>query len=479
MQSYSINSQKRKLQAVIVAFIIITMLSQWFMPLVARAESGRTLSFTVRDSVTAKGKKDTINMAYTTTTKFSGNGHFAVRTFASLNDDYLQIVGYIISDEPFSRIYYDEKVGESSTDDSRVTDAQLLTDGIYYSSLGGRTYGWSKKDESAVYSYSYPNVICAPLGFDGVELLKKYALSWDKKDNYKELVFDTDTAQFSSDIPTPRITVDNNYNLSFNNATDNYYFQIKGRWYSVDDIELYKQSAQWKYKYNSIIKSGLTEWTEKAIKTNTSDLNLATLGRSAFDNFLSQNPIDSRSYTGGTNALGNYFSGYNDALSTIKMLLKQPTTLYNGLEIYVRYYEFDSSGIARYGKWCHYYDNLANANGSSGSQWDDKDNMFMGNQSSNGLTDDQFNDVENTGNSTKADTDLVPDYNDSGSGSVIIGDADLTSITTTLKSLYSQGQEIINMFGQVFSFLPSWLTAFICTSIGLVCLIGIIKALRG
>lgn len=469
MQSYLINSQKRKLQAVIVAFIIITMLSQWFAPLVAHAESltDRTIHFNVR-SVLTFIKDTTVVSTYDNSASVKGVGHFVVKSFRfedKTNDKFGGAL-YVYSDKPFT-------YGGDNADKYNC----LTKNDIYYcvlgfqeSTLSSFTYNYIGLINCTDYSSKSAYNTAIENSFNSLDL---------SKDDYKELVFDADTAQFSSDIPTPRITVDNNYNLSFNNATDNYYFQIKGRWYSVDDIELYKQSAQWKYKYNSIIKSGLTEWTEKAIKTNTSDLNLATLGKSAFDNFLSQNPIDSRSYTGGTNALGNYFSGYNDALSTIKMLLKQPTTLYNGLEIYVRYYEFDSNGVAHYGKWCHYYDNLANANGSSGSQWDDKDNMFMGNQSSSGLTDDQFNDVENTGNSTKADTDLVPDYNNSGSGSVIIGDADLTSITTTLKSLYSQGQEIINMFGQVFSFLPSWLTAFICTSIGLVCLIGIIKALRG
>lgn len=474
MQSYLINSQKRKLQAVIVAFIIITMLSQWFAPLIVHAEEERELEFNTSLTLFKDGE----TTPFRKTVKVKGQGHFVATSFQYIADTSYSFRMFIVSEKPFYRTLHSVSAYGQTTTNTDIGQATYYG-GVYYLSVAD--YGGTCAVDTQIQSKGLVNVTdCSDSNF--FDILKEridnnyYDLS---KDDYKELVFDTNTAQFSSDIPTPRITVDNNYNLSFNNATDNYYFQIKGRWYSVDDIELYKQSAQWKYKYNSIIKSGLTEWTEKAIKTNTSDLNLATLGKSAFDNFLSQNPIDSRSYTGGTNALGNYFSGYNDALSTIKMLLKQPTTLYNGLEIYVRYYEFDSNGVAHYGKWCHYYDNLANANGSSGSQWDDKNNMFMGNQSSSGLTDDQFNDVENTGNSTKADTDLVPDYNDSGTGSVIIGDADLTSITTTLKSLYSQGQEIINMFGQVFSFLPSWLTAFICTSIGLVCLIGIIKALRG
>ena len=466
MQSYSINSQKRKLQVIMVAFIIITM----FPPLIVHADVSRTINFSVSYNWGYEEKNDFVlaNSGQSVSTTFTGSGNVFARCYQSdyeLNNcryvDKFTVL--VASNNPFTYLKSDNSVANG-----------IKYNDLYYAILLSKVGGLYDSFSCAVPKVSVDKSWGTTA--DIYNVLDSIDLS---KDDYKEIVFDTDTAQFSSDIPTPRITVDNNYNFSFNNATDNYYFQIKGRWYSVDDIELYKQSAQWKYKYNSIIKSGLTEWTEKAIKTNTSDLNLATLGKSAFDNFLSQNPIDSRSYTGGTNALGNYFSGYNDALSTVKMLLKQPTTLYNGLEIYVRYFEFDSSGVAHYGKWCHYYDNLADANGSSGSQCDDKDNIFLVNQSSSGLTDEQFNDVENTGNSTKADTDLVPDYNDSGSGSVIIGDADLTSITTTLKSLYSQGQEIINMFGQVFSFLPSWLTAFICTSIGLVCLIGIIKALRG
>ena len=265
--------------------------------------------------------------------------------------------------------------------------------------------------------------------------------------------FDESTAIYDTNIPTPNITVKNDYSFGFNNDSDGYYFQVKGRWYSVDDIELFKQNFQWKYKYYSYVKSNLTDWvtTNEKASTSMQDLNFATFGKTAFDSFLSYYPLDNRSYSGSTE-----IRGYNDAINTIKMLLKVPESIYNGLEVYIRYYTFDENGVAHYGKWCHYYDNLANASGSSGSQWDDKENMFTGNQSQDGLTDSQFGELENTDNS-RNDIDVTPEYNDDGFDSIILGDMDTTSLVTALESMYGQTKTFISMIGLVFNFLPPWI----------------------
>lgn len=297
--------------------------------------------------------------------------------------------------------------------------------------------------------------------------------------------FDSSTAIYDTNIPTPNITVKKDYTFGFNNDSDGYYFQVKGRWYSVDDIELYKENLQWAYKYESIIKSNLTDWvtTNEKASTTMQDLNFATFGKTAFDSFLSYYPIANRSYTGGTNALGNFFNGYNDALSQIKMLLSQPTTFYNGIEIYIRYYTFDENGVAHYGKWCHYYDDLANASGSNGVIDDLKNNedkdLHNGYQSEIGVDDDKLLELENSNNS-KNDIDLKPEEDNRYTDQIVsVDDLDLSNLINSLGGLKEQGSELINMFTTVFSFLPSWLVTLIVCSFGLCCVIGVWKVIRG
>lgn len=89
------------------------------------------------------------------------------------------------------------------------------------------------------------------------------------------------------------------------------------------------------------------------------------------------------------------------------MLLKQPYSLFNGYEVYVRYFRYDENGGIQYSKWTHFYNNLADSDGSSGSRLDDLDNMYSENQSDKGLTDDELSDLENGGNS-RNDLDAVP-----------------------------------------------------------------------
>lgn len=297
--------------------------------------------------------------------------------------------------------------------------------------------------------------------------------------------FNESTAIYDTNIPTPKITVKNDYSFGFNNDSDGYYFQVKGRWYSVDDIELYKEKLQWCYKYESIIKSNLTDWvtTNEKASTSMQDLNFATFGKTAFDSFLSYYPIENRSYSGGTNSLGNFFNGYNDALSQIKMLLSQPTTFYNGIEIYIRYYTFDENGVAHYGKWCHYYDDLANQDGSNGViddyiHNDDKD-LHNGYQSEFGVDDDKLLELESSNNS-KNDIDLKPEEDNRYTDQIVsVDDLDLSNLINSLGGLKEQGSELINMFTTVFSFLPSWLVTLIVCSFGLCCVIGVWKVIRG
>lgn len=468
--------KQRKQQAIALATALtlaLTLILQLFTPLTAHAEeTERSLSFDASSMLTSKNDDIVLSNTYHLVT--TGSGNFVAKSFTYEDADTNYFGGILIICSNKSFTYTGQKDGGSVT----TATTSNVKDGVYYTSIGFS----SSSTDSWEYVYSgLVNNSHFSSEDSYTEAKENFLATVDlSKDDYKDLTFDESTATYSSDIPTPKLTVNNDYSFGFNNASDDYYFQLKGRWYSVEDIELYKESLQWKYKYNSILKGSLSEWVTKQNKTlaNTSNLNLATLGQTAFDSFLTSYPIDNRSYSGGTNALGNYFSGYNDALNTLKMLLGQPTSIYNGLEIYVRYYRFDENGIAQYGKWCHYYDNLASASGSTGSQWDDSENMFTGNQSSSGLDDEQFTDVENMQDS-RNDVDLQPEYNDTGYGSIVLDNIDTTSLTNSLQSMYEQTKTFINMFGVVFNFLPPWIIALICASLGVICIIGIWKCIRG
>lgn len=266
---------------------------------------------------------------------------------------------------------------------------------------------------------------------------------------------------YSEYIPTPKITVDNvGYGFGFNNAADNYYFELQGRWYSVDDIELYKENLQWKYKYSTLIKSSLTSWVSASDKMLATDgYDFAELGSASFQAFLTSYPIDNRTYYGGTNAVGNYFSGYNNAMDTIKMLLNAPESLFNGLEIYIRYFTIDDKGNVNYGKWCHWYDALADSGGSSGSEIDDKQNMHSESQSESGLTTDQKESLEETGDS-KSDTDVITQYINNSPDEIAS-----KKIWEVMQSMISAMGVFPSLVSTVFGWLPSWLINMIAVSL--------------
>ena len=266
---------------------------------------------------------------------------------------------------------------------------------------------------------------------------------------------------YSEYIPTPKITVDNiGYGFGFNNAADDYYFELQGRWYSVDDIELFKENLQWKYKYSTLIKSSLSTWvTAKEKKLATDGYDFSDLGSDAFSEFLNTYPVDNRTYYGGTNAVGNYFSGYNESLTMLKMLLNEPTSLFNGLEVYIRYFTIDDDGNVNYGKWCHWYDALADAAGSSGSELDDKQNMHSESQSESGLTTSQKEDLEQSGNS-KSDTDVITQYINNSPNEIAS-----EKIWDVMESMISAMGSFPKLISTVFGWLPSWFINMIAVSL--------------
>lgn len=252
--------------------------------------------------------------------------------------------------------------------------------------------------------------------------------------------------------------------FEFNNAQSDYFFEMKGRWYTTNDFDLYRDKLVWKYKYSTLLKNNLSTWV--SVSDNRSSVGrfqFDVLGKSSWDNLLSSYPVDDRNYIGSSYNLFNKITGYSDALETLKMLLKQPYSLFNGYEVYVRYFRYDENGGIQYSKWTHFYNNLADSDGSSGSRLDDLDNMYSENQSDKGLTDDELSDLENGGNS-RNDLDAVPknNYDYSSLENATMNFFDL------LKNFGTMLGQFPSMVAAVFGFLPPWLIGLITVAIGAV-----------
>lgn len=252
--------------------------------------------------------------------------------------------------------------------------------------------------------------------------------------------------------------------FEFNNSQSDYFFEMKGRWYTTNDFDLYRDKLVWKYKYSTLLKNNLSTWV--SVSDNRSSVGrfqFDVLGKSSWDNLLSSYPVDDRNYIGGSYNLFNKITGYSDALETLKMLLKQPYSLFNGYEVYVRYFRYDENGGIQYSKWTHFYNNLADSDGSSGSRLDDLDNMYSENQSDKGLTDDELSDLENGGNS-RNDLDAVPknNYDYSSLENATMNFFDL------LKNFGTMLGQFPSMVAAVFGFLPPWLIGLIAVAIGAV-----------
>lgn len=416
----------------------------------------------------------TKNRKITYSFSVEGTGHFNVRSYRYYNSqnkaDYLGM--YVFSDKPFVFTYYStfEYNGELSTSNKSTTNVITLGN---FNGVDCYRYHMSYNGYSDLISFISPNVITSLDTLDNQAIADSLDLT---KDSYRDPDPDKD-GTLSSSIPTPRIHVNKDYSFGFDNCTDDYYIQLQGRFWSIDDIELYKESLMWKYKYSSYIRGDLNDWYTTGSKTKANSENLSFLenGKACFDEFLTVHPIDERNYFGGTNAVGNFFSGYNNALSTMKMLLGQPTSGYNGVEVYVRYFTYTDSGELLYGKWCHYYDDLAK-NGSSGSEWDDDDTLHGGQQSEDGLTDEEKDENEKEEDPRKGDEDItVPTPDDDYTGNGVA----FTGLIELLDSLKTQSGAFLSLFSEIFSFLPSWLVSLIYASIGVCCFLGIWHFIRG
>ncbi len=255
------------------------------------------------------------------------------------------------------------------------------------------------------------------------------------------------------------------YLFEISNANEKLNIEIQGRWYSVDDIGVFKENLMWKYKYESVIKGELSTWIayEDSV-SSVGQKDLAVIGQSQWKDLLTKYPIDSRNVS-NVNTSGVFGTplfpslGYDDALVTLNtLLLPNCESLLNGCEIYVRFWYSDAEGI-HYSKWAHWFDDMASSDGSSGSQFDDSDSMFGESQSQNGLTDSEKDSLEDFGYS-KSDNDVYHSI-------------DKTSLDLQTEQLWNSVENVVDslgdfpsLFARVFSFLPSWLVALVAVGIG-------------
>lgn len=279
-------------------------------------------------------------------------------------------------------------------------------------------------------------------------------------------------------IPIPVLSVNNDKGtFLFANAQNNYKFELKGRFWSTDDFYVFRKmpSLVWQYKYLTLLKNSLTTWVSVGDNMSTlSTYSFGDLGKESWNDLLNTYPIENRNIITGEQqgwlSWAN-ITGYNDAITTLKTLLSTPYSLFNGYEVYVRYYVVCDDGSIKYSKWTHYFNNLADADGSTGSIVDDASNMNNGSQSDKGLTDSDMDNVENSGNS-RNDVDAKP----SNDFSVEISDITglFNQFINILKSLYSGMGQLPSLVNAIFGFLPSWASTMIGISLVVIIIFRII-----
>lgn len=389
----------------------------------------------------------TVSASWTgaTTPSKVANENQTVREYVKVYADYENVSEEVtvvpLSDLKFSKAYSELSSSSKPLRSLRFVPMYSQSDGIFGSWFHGNVITVSFNENGGISNIDMPDVSISENGTLNPELEIPRIRMID--DDESDLIVDT-----------PKWS----YMFVIDNASEDLNIEVQGRWYTVDDIELYKESGMWKYKYSSILKNNLSTWVSyNDAMCSTGQKDLCKLGEVSWNNLLQMYPIEKRSYTGGTNSLGNFLFGYNDALSMLKeTLLPYPSSLFNGCEIYVRFWYEDKNGI-HYSKWTHWFDNLADSAGSSGSSWDDKENQNTENQSEDGLTDDEKDSIEDTGDS-KTDTDAVPSINDLTDDVTSIKkiNGGIKSALMLLNSLVSSLGKFPSWIATIFGFLPSW-----------------------
>lgn len=283
--------------------------------------------------------------------------------------------------------------------------------------------------------------------------------------------FDPYNNDYSDDIPAPEVYRDGD-KIMFSNSSPDMLLLANIRWYSVDDITLFKESLSWKYRPDSIIHSDL-EWllTVEDLYTSVNGINLYDLGEQSFQTFLSTYPVENRTYFGGTNAIGNYLFGYNDALSSLKMILGQIDSSFNAPELFFRYYVPLADGTYKCGKWTKYSRSLPSgaSDGAIDGRWNVEYQVSDAPLTSDDVIGSKPYDTSGMTTYTSKDNTVVVDF-------------DSPNYTLSIDNL----NQITSLFGQfpsfvstVFSFLPSWILSLIGCTITLLVGLAVYHALRG
>lgn len=283
--------------------------------------------------------------------------------------------------------------------------------------------------------------------------------------------FDPYNNNYSEDIPAPEVYRDGD-KIMFSNSSPDMFLLANIRWYSVDDITLFKESLSWKYRPDSIIHSDL-EWllTVNDLYPSVNGVDLYTLGNDSFEKFLAAYPIENRTYLGGTNAIGNYLFGYNDALSSLKMILGQIDSSFNAPELFFRYYVPLSDGTYKCGKWTKYSRSLPSgaSDGAIDGRWNVEYQVSDAPLTSDDVIGSKPYDTSGMTTFTSKDNTVVVDF-------------DSPNYTLSIDNL----NQITSLFGQfpsfvstVFSFLPSWILSLIGCTITLLVGLAVYHALRG
>lgn len=272
------------------------------------------------------------------------------------------------------------------------------------------------------------------------------------------------------DMPIPHVTLHQHGGLDLedskdtankfchfiDNAVDGWNIEVKGKYLSADDIELYREDFIWKTRVHSYVSGGLSTW----ISYDDSFPSSRHFEFSGIENaeqsrlsLLDQYPISERNIYGGGNSVGAFFTGresFRQQLQSAALSAKP----YTVPEFYVRFWYEDDSGI-HYSRWDHFYESFNTA-------FNDNDEAK---QSDRGLSTDEIDAIEQ-GGSSHTDPDLVPYA--PGSGSSVSMDKALSSFSDVLVSLSSTSTGIVGMFTAVFGFLPWWANAVLGAAVVLV-----------
>ena len=354
----------------------------------------------------------------------------------------------------------------------------IITSHYFTSNNGGSSYSEQSKSVSSKYfnSNGFTCLHCDFPAFPSKASAENYYLR-GIVDNDAYIPdppvpeFDPYNNDYSDDIPAPEIYRDGD-KIMFSNSSPDMLLLANIRWYSVDDITLYKESLSWKYRPDSIIHSNL-EWllTVADHYPSVNGVNLYDLGVQSFQEFLSAYPVEGRTYLGGTNALGNYLFGYNDALSSLKMILGQIDSSFNAPELFFRYYVPLADGTYKCGKWTKYSRSLPS--GASDGAIDGRWNVQYQVSDSPLTSDDVIG-------SKPYDTTGMTTY--TSKDNTVVVDFDSPNYTLSIDNL----NQITSLFGQfpsfvstVFSFLPSWILSLIGCTITLLVGLAVYHALRG